>query len=60
MHQLLRTLIVTGNALLVRKEGKLLVYTPRNYSVLRNQDGTVLDCVLKETMAFASAPKIVR
>ena len=52
LHQLIKTLIVTGNALVVRKNDSLIVYTPRNYSVLRDADGKVLDLVLREQISY--------
>lgn len=60
IHQLIKTLIVTGNALVVRRNSRLLVYTPNNFSVLRDQDGTVLECILKETMSYQSAPDVIK
>lgn len=56
LHQLIKTLIVTGNALVVRKGSKLVVYTPRNYSLLRDADGTVLDMVLCEQISYDRVP----
>ena len=60
LHQLVKTLIVTGNALIVRRGQKLSVYSPKNFVVFRDQDGTVMDCILKESMAFGGAPAVVK
>lgn len=60
LHQLAKLWIITGNALLVRKNNKLIVHSPRNYSVLRDSDGVCLDLILKEDIALASAPEEVR
>nr|DAQ74805.1 MAG TPA: Head to tail joining protein [Caudoviricetes sp.] len=60
LHQLIKTLIVTGNALVVRKDNKLVVYTPRNYSVLRDADGTVLDTVLCEQISYDRVPEDIK
>lgn len=56
LHQLMRILIVTGNALIYRNNGKLTVYSPRNFVVLRDASGTVLDCILKEQVVFSRLP----
>ena len=60
IHQLIKTLIVTGNALVIRRNNKLLVYSPRNYSVLRDQDGTVIECILKQVTSYQSAPQAIK
>lgn len=57
LHQLIKTLIVTGNALVVRKNESLIVYTPRNYSVLRDTNGTVIDLVLCEQISYDNVPE---
>lgn len=60
LHQLMRILIVTGNALLQRKAGKLIVHSPRNFVTLRDGDGAVLDCILKERVTYGRLPKEAR
>ncbi len=56
LHQLMRILIVTGNALVYRNAGKLTVYSPRNFVVLRDASGAVLDCILKEQITYGRLP----
>jgi len=56
LTQLMRYLIITGNALYKRMDGKLTVYSLRNFTQLRDNEGTVLDVVLKEDWAYASLP----
>lgn len=56
LHQLMRILIVTGNALIYRNNGKLTVYSPRNFVVLRDASGIVLDCILKEQVVYGRLP----
>lgn len=60
--QLLKLLIVTGNALLYRdsKGTNLHTYNVRQYSVLRDGAGKVLDMVLKERIAVQDIPVGVR
>lgn len=60
LHQLIKTLIILGNALVVRKDNKLVVYTPKNYSVLRDHGGTVLDLVLCEQISYDRIPEAIR
>lgn len=60
LHTLIKTLIVTGNALVVRRGQKLSVYSPKNYTIFRDQDGTVMDCILKQSMAYGGAPQVVK
>ena len=43
-----KLLIITGNALLVRKDDKVSVYSLRNYTTKRNAFGDVQDIVLRE------------
>ena len=58
--QLMRYLIITGNALFKRVDGKLTVYSLRNFAQLRDNEGTVLDIILKEHWAYASLPDEAR
>lgn len=58
--QMLRYLIITGNALLKREAGKITVYSLRNYALLRDNSGTVLDIILKECVAYSSLPKDIQ
>lgn len=58
--QMLRYLIITGNAMFKRIDGKMTVYSLRNYSQLRDNEGTLLDAVLRESWAFNSLPASVR
>jgi len=58
--QLLRYLIITGNAMFKRIDGKLTVYSQRNYVQLRDNEGNVLDVILRETWAFESLPAEVQ
>lgn len=58
--QMLRYLIITGNALLKRENAGVTVYSLRNYSLLRDNSGTVLDIIIKECVAFGSLPEDVR
>lgn len=55
--QMLRYLIITGNALFKRIDGKLTVYSLRNFVQLRDNEGTVLDIVLQENWAYSSLPE---
>lgn len=36
------------------------MYSPKNFTVFRDQDGTVMDCILKESMAYGGAPEVVK
>lgn len=58
--QAIRYLIITGNALIIRKDGKMIAYSPRNFVVLRDNIGTVLDVVLKEVTTYGSLDNEVR
>ena len=58
--QMMRYLIITGNALFKRVNGKFTVYSLRNYAQLRDNEGTVLDIVLREDWAYSSLPDDVR
>lgn len=58
--QMLRYLIITGNALIKRHEGKITVYSIHNYSILRDNSATVLDIVLRETFTYGSLPKEIK
>ena len=60
-HQLvhaMKLLIATGNTLIYRDsaEGRTLAYSLRQYTVLRDGTGKVLDIVLKERVSYASLP----
>lgn len=58
--QLLRYLIITGNAMFKRVDGKLTVYSLRNFTQLRDNEGNLLDAVLRESWAMESLPEEVR
>lgn len=58
--QMLRYLIITGNALFKRVDGKLTVYSLRNFTQLRDNEGNVLDIILRENWAYASLPEEAR
>lgn len=58
--QMLRYLIITGNALFKRVDGKLTVYSLRNYVQLRDNEGRVLDIILREDWAYSSLPPEVQ
>ena len=60
-HQLvhaMKLLIATGNTLLYRDsaEGRTLAYSLRQYTVLRDGTGKVLDIVLKERVSYGTLP----
>lgn len=54
--QAMRYLIITGNCLLKRMGTKTVVYSLRNYTTLRDNEGTVLDIVLREARTYGSLP----
>lgn len=58
--QMLRYLIITGNAMFKRVDGKLTVYSLRNFSQLRDNEGTVLDVILREDWTYGSLPADVQ
>ena len=58
--QLMRYLIITGNALIKREDGKLTIYSPRNFVQLRDNSGNVLDMVLRESVAYGTLPQEIR
>lgn len=58
--QMLRYLIITGNALVHRFDNSLTVYSPRNFVLLRDNRGSVLDIVVKESIAKGSLPQDVQ
>ena len=58
--QMLRYLIITGNAMFKRIDGRLTVYSLRNYSQLRDNEGNLLDAILRESWAYNSLPESVR
>ena len=53
---MLLLLIITGNALIIKKADKLLVKSLRNYSYLRDTNGNIVDLVVRESMFFSSLP----
>jgi len=59
---LMKLLICTGNALLFRETptSKLIAYNMRQYAVLRDGAGTVLDMILKERVSLSTLPKEVQ
>lgn len=64
-HQLvhaIKLLIATGNTLIYRdsEEGRTLAYSLRQYTVLRDGTGKVLDIVLKERVAYSTLPDEVK
>lgn len=64
-HQIvhaMKLLICTGNTLLYRdsETGRTLAYSIRQYSVLRDGTGKVLDIVLKERVAMCTLPEDVK
>jgi len=57
----LKHLIVGGNVLLqVPKEGKTRVHSLENYVVVRDPQGTVLEGIIKEELAWASLPEDIQ
>lgn len=57
----LKHLIVSGNTLLyLPKKGKARAIKLDSYVVRRSPDGVVLDCILKEEIAYAALPADVR
>lgn len=59
VYQLLKLLIVTGNALMVLGK-KVRVLNLRNYVVKRDQEGEVLELVIRERVLLDSLDKEVR
>jgi len=56
LQQLTAYLLITGNALVHRKDEKTLVYSLHNYVVKRDGSGTVMCIILREFLAFNSLP----
>lgn len=54
--QALRYLIITGNCLIKRLNGKTTIYSLHNYTVRRDNEGTVLDMILREQHTYGSLP----
>ena len=48
LTQLVKLLIITGNALLVRRDKKCTVYSLKNYAIKRNGSGEVEHIIIKE------------
>ena len=57
LQQALALLIVTGNALLMRKDNRFVVYSLHNYTTLRDSMGDLLDLIIKEDMVYEALPK---
>lgn len=57
----LKLLVATGNTLVyLPKEGRVRSIRLNSYVVRRSPDGTVLDCILKEEIAYAALPTDIR
>lgn len=57
----LKLLVSTGNALLyMPKDSRVRCVRLDSYVVRRSPDGTVIDCILKEEIAFAALPADIR
>jgi hypothetical protein len=54
--QAIRYLIITGNCLIKRIDGVLTIYSLHNFVLRRNNEGQVLDIVLKEHWSYDSLP----
>ena len=54
--QYLRYLVITGNALIKRINGRTTVYGLRNFANKRDASGQVLDIILKEEWTYGSLP----
>ena len=50
MYDLLKLLIITGNALMILEKDTIRVLSPRNYVVKRNVRGEVMEMVIKESV----------
>ena len=57
LQQALALLIVTGNALLLRKDNRFVVYSLHNYVTLRDAMGELLDLVIKEDVVYEALPQ---
>ena len=61
LHDTLKKLIITGNALLRwLPNGQLVAYSMRNYTCLRDGSGRPMQVVLKEQLAWRSLPKEIQ
>jgi hypothetical protein len=58
--QMIIYLIITGNCLFKRVNGKLTVYSLRNYTRLCDNEGNVLDVIVKEVWSYSSLPSEVQ
>lgn len=57
----LKLLVATGNALLyLPKDSKVRAIRLDSYVVRRSPDGTVIDCIIKEEIAYAALPGDIR
>lgn len=54
--QAIRYLIITGNCLIKRIDGVLTIYSLHNFALRRNNEGQVLDIILKEHWSYDSLP----
>lgn len=54
LNDLIQLLLITGNALCIRKNNRIIVRSLRDYAYLRDNSGYILDLILKETMLFDS------
>ena len=60
LYQLIRTLIITGNAVVKRHDNALTVFNPKNFSVLRDNNGVPIDTIIREQLSCANLPEEVR
>ena len=60
LTQLIGTLIVCGDAILYRENNSFITYAPRNYGLVRDMSGNVLDCVIKEGTTFGELSPALR
>ena len=56
----LAQLIVTGNVLLFRRNEGIVCYNTNQYSMLRDNDGTVLDIIVRESIAYSRLPEDIK
>lgn len=56
IHEAMKLLVVTGNACIWKDKESMTVFSLRNYSVLRDAEGNILDLVIKETMSPRALP----
>lgn len=50
LYDLLKMLIVVGNAMMIFEKDTMRVLSPRNYVVKRTRDGKLFECIIKEKM----------